>query len=1124
MALTGATVLAAAVTHNPSSSHSIRIDRRWALLAVLLIAVELFAWVGAAWLTPGSSPPQSGASYPSHSAYAKLFAQVGPDGSVSKETALEAFALAIAPLPGVTPPTGDPPSLYERMDGTFAVDWLQPYMDQLTPDQKAAVDAALAPDPSAPVVTPATSSWGIPVALADSPETYFEDFVKAAQPTEAAKLGRSLNLSWTVTLNQMQTDSSLAYTNVVFFPLYGSTGCDIHVNPSLQNSGDEAGIQATMAHELFHCFQDDWFDQHGGHKNLPDWIIEGQAEWAGESAAGPSDVGRDWWGTYLTTMDTPLWQRTYDAVGFYQHLSEEGIDPWQHFDAMLATTSNSDAFKAAGAAADTFLDTWASGLFRDGTLGAPWRAEGPWYLTARSTPHDLAVGNGDSRDLATNAVLNQDWNATSTADLVEIRMTGHVRLHTDPATDETDTAQRWLCTKPGGCACPPGQGFNGPDYDTVAPAFELALTGSLDGASGSVTGHSLDEYCRPMPSQPPASPCKTNCGNSNGDPHMRTVNSFKYDFQGAGEFTLLESLDGSVEIQARQVAVSDTFMGGVAINTAVGAMDNGHRVGVYMQPSGLEVHVDGAVVDATTPIDLGAGAAVHTVTNGVELDFPDGTILWTLSVAPWGINAIVQPSDDLRANGRGLLGSIVRGGLGVPALPDGTRLPAATDAHQRFTEVYGPFADAWRVTDGTSLFDYDPGQSTATFTDRSFPTEQQFQAYSSFSPDTQAAAASACASIGDADLLSDCEFDVAATGNAGYADLYVAQQDFYDNGILPPTPAPTATSSFAPSSPGTGVSGAVKVTDLTGLDGTAIGDGDTLYALIEGASVGATTAPATIVAVDATSAAITAHADVAASTHIAFAAGSLWVTDLPGAVASGCSVTRLDGGALVQQAVVAVPCSPFGSAEVVSDGEALWVTDYSAIDISTDKGVLLRRIDPATNQLAAGIVLPDISGGYFIDSQGALFYWNPDTFLYRLRVGQTSFDNFDNPSFFGNPVTAGQGLWVQDSGGSQARLLTDPGATVEAIPLAGSIVAGDDQGVYEEVLGNDGSEQLWRQPADGTVPFQVASAPTIDGQGVNYFDSSTTKYATADGFVALWTSRPTQQSPGALYLQWVARP
>jgi hypothetical protein len=151
---------------------------------------------------------------------------------------------------------------------------------------------------------------------------------------------------------------------------------------------------------------------------------------------------------------------------------------------------------------------------------------------------------------------------------------------------------------------------------------------------------------------------------------------------------------------------------------------------------------------------------VRSYQNGFEVDFPDGSVLWTLSVGEWGINAVLQPSDALRAGGTGLLGPITPGGMGVPALPDGTQLPAAPDKHTRFVTLYGQFADAWRVTDASSLFDYDAGTSTATFTDRSFPTEQQALALESFPPDQSAAGETACAAVSDADLHRDGDYPV----------------------------------------------------------------------------------------------------------------------------------------------------------------------------------------------------------------------------------------------------------------------------------------------------------------------------------------------------------------------------
>ena len=53
-------------------------------------------------------------------------------------------------------------------------------------------------------------------------------------------------------------------------------------------------------------------------------------------------------------------------------------------------------------------------------------------------------------------------------------------------------------------------------------------------------------------------------------------------------------------------------------------------------------------------------------------------------------------------------------------LPDGTVLkqPLTT------AELYGKYADAWRVTQATSLFNYLPGESTATFTNYNFPDDR----------------------------------------------------------------------------------------------------------------------------------------------------------------------------------------------------------------------------------------------------------------------------------------------------------------------------------------------------------------------------------------------------------------
>ena len=183
-------------------------------------------------------------------------------------------------------------------------------------------------------------------------------------------------------------------------------------------------------------------------------------------------------------------------------------------------------------------------------------------------------------------------------------------------------------------------------------------------------------------------------------------------------------------------------------------------------------------------------------------------------------------------SGIGLIGPITPGNMGVPAMPDGSQLPAAPDPNTRDKILYSTFADAWRVTDTTSLFDYDPGKSTETYTDRSYPSDAARavlnEAIASPDPNQQAAAQSACAGLTDPDLASECEYDVVATGDTGFAQQYQVTQDLYDSGIVVGTPPP-------PPTPG-GVTGATKVVQLSHLQSATIGPDNTVYASIDDSS------------------------------------------------------------------------------------------------------------------------------------------------------------------------------------------------------------------------------------------------------------------------------------------------
>src|SRR5207253_673712 len=143
-------------------------------------------------------------------------------------------------------------------------------------------------------------------------------------------------------------------------------------------------------------------------------------------------------------------------------------------------------------------------------------------------------------------------------------------------------------------------------------------------------------------------------------------------------------------------------------------------------PSGMQLRVDGVLTTVpSNGIDLGNGGRI-TKTNapgGLRIDFPDGTVLYVTPAfwgdqGKWYLNVDVSQTPAVM----GLLGSLAHGGW-LPALPDGSSVgPRPAGVDQRYETLYHKFGDAWRVTNASSLFDYAPGTSTATFTISSWPS------------------------------------------------------------------------------------------------------------------------------------------------------------------------------------------------------------------------------------------------------------------------------------------------------------------------------------------------------------------------------------------------------------------
>lgn len=277
-----------------------------------------------------------------------------------------------------------------------------------------------------------------------------------------------------------------------------------------------------------------------------------------------------------------------------------------------------------------------------------------------------------------------------------------------------------------------------------------------------------------------------------GDPHITTINGINYDFQAAGEFTILRNEDTGFELQARQSPVLTSFVPGanpytglascVSLNTAVALRVGKHRItyqtagGTSANENRLELRVNGKRVDPRKGFNLGGGNVIKKSTADGELDIrlADGTrvvvipLFWA-SQGYWYLDVQVfnTPARE------GVMGPILATEW-LPRAPDGTSFgPKPASLLDRHVQLNLKFADAWRVSSSTSLFDYPPGTTTANFTDVNWPPESgqscTSTTVSGHPPKVKKPrpelAQKACRGIKDKAIYANCIFDVTVMGD-----------------------------------------------------------------------------------------------------------------------------------------------------------------------------------------------------------------------------------------------------------------------------------------------------------------------------------------------------------------------
>jgi Ca2+-binding RTX toxin-like protein len=287
--------------------------------------------------------------------------------------------------------------------------------------------------------------------------------------------------------------------------------------------------------------------------------------------------------------------------------------------------------------------------------------------------------------------------------------------------------------------------------------------------------------------EPPAPP-EGKAANAFGDPHLMTLDGLGYSFQAVGEFVLLHAPAEGDVVPAIDVQIRTAPQPGsdvVSVITAVAMTVGSARLMIGADGSAMvdgtavllgSRHTATAVGDGQLFTGQGRFTVVQASGEQIVVDTFDGFLnVSTYLLADRRIEGLLgngdgDPSNDLA----------IRGGRTLPTQPD-------------FADLYGPFADSWRVGTTDTLFSYAEGAGTNTFTDRSFPraTLSLDDLPSALRDDAVAKAREA--GVADDRLLAYAALDIVLTGDNRFAEgaARAVPPDTAVVAMNAPAPAPT---------------------------------------------------------------------------------------------------------------------------------------------------------------------------------------------------------------------------------------------------------------------------------------------------------------------------------------------
>jgi von Willebrand factor type D domain len=261
--------------------------------------------------------------------------------------------------------------------------------------------------------------------------------------------------------------------------------------------------------------------------------------------------------------------------------------------------------------------------------------------------------------------------------------------------------------------------------------------------------------------------------NSWGDPHINTFDGLSYDFQAWGEFIAVKSTIDNFEVQVRQIGTENgpfSYNRGLAVQT-------GSDVVCFVNNN---LYINNKVQSLNfTNLALKDNASLSITKDSRNIDLINikskyGDIV---TIPKLWYDYQIQLSDSRKNKVIGLFGNYDGKNDNDLTLKNGDVIKLEStkvvvlSVEVPFKQMYPTYADSWRIEQKNSLFYYESGKNTDSFTNKNTPKEPV-----TITQEKKTWAEGVCKSAGitKEPFLSGCIMDVALTN-----DVSVASQSLW---------------------------------------------------------------------------------------------------------------------------------------------------------------------------------------------------------------------------------------------------------------------------------------------------------------------------------------------------------